>query len=96
MSVPLPSYPVFKGLQKPLECFGFKGRYIYWMGGAVGGGLIGFMLFYILLGFLAGVAALGAIGGTLTVLTLVRQKSGLHTKHVRRGVFIVARDRSFL
>jgi len=30
-------YPVFKGLQKPLEFMGLKGRYIYWAAGAVGG-----------------------------------------------------------
>ena len=25
-----PDYPVFKGLQKPLEFMGLRGRYIYW------------------------------------------------------------------
>lgn len=25
-----PDYPVFKGLQKPLEFLGLQGRYIYW------------------------------------------------------------------
>ena len=25
-----PDYPIFKGLQRPLEFFGLQGRYIYW------------------------------------------------------------------
>jgi len=37
-------YPVFKGLQKPLEFLGLKGRYIFWAAGAVGGGLLGFLI----------------------------------------------------
>ena len=27
-----PDYPIFKGLQRPLEFFGLQGRYIYWAG----------------------------------------------------------------
>ena len=34
-------YPVFKGLQKPLEFFGLQGRYIYWAAGTAGGGIVG-------------------------------------------------------
>lgn len=41
-----PDYPVFKGLQKPLEFLGLQGRYIYWAAGAVGGGILGFLIFY--------------------------------------------------
>ena len=25
-----PDYPLFKGLQRPLEVMGLQGRYIYW------------------------------------------------------------------
>ena len=32
-----PDYPLFKGLQKPLEFMGIQGRYIYWAAGAIGG-----------------------------------------------------------
>ena len=31
------AYPVFKGLQKPLEFLGIQGRYIYWAAGAAQG-----------------------------------------------------------
>ena len=30
------SYPMFKGLQKPLEFMGFQGRYITWAAATVG------------------------------------------------------------
>lgn len=49
-----PDYPVFKGLQKPLEFLGLQGRYIYWAAGAVGGGILGFLIFYMWLGFVVG------------------------------------------
>ena len=32
-----PDYPVFKGLQRPLELMGIQGRYIYWAAGTAGG-----------------------------------------------------------
>ena len=38
------TYPVFKGLQKPLEFMGVQGRYIYWAAAAAGGAIIGFIL----------------------------------------------------
>ena len=28
-----PDYPLFKGLQRPLELMGLQGRYIYWAAG---------------------------------------------------------------
>lgn len=34
------SYPVYKGLQKPLVYKGFKGRYMYWAIGSVVGGVV--------------------------------------------------------
>ena len=33
-----PDYPLFKGLQQPLELMGLQGRYIYWAAGVAGGG----------------------------------------------------------
>ena len=36
-----PDYPLFKGLQRPLEFMGIQGRYIYWAAGAAGGAIVG-------------------------------------------------------
>ena len=35
--VKLSNYPLFRGLQRPLEFMGLHGRYIYWATGTVGG-----------------------------------------------------------
>ena len=53
-------YPLFKGLQRPLELMGLQGRYIYWAAGAIGGAILGFILIYCLIGFLAGLLTLVA------------------------------------
>jgi len=55
-----PDYPLFRGLQRPLEFMGLQGRYIYWAAGAVGGAIIGFIIAYIIGGFVAGLVTLVA------------------------------------
>lgn len=42
-----PDYPLFKGLQKPLEFMGIQGRYIYWAAATAGGAIIGFIVTYV-------------------------------------------------
>lgn len=44
------AYPVFKGLQKPLEFLGIQGRYIYWAAGTAGSAIVGFIIGYCVLG----------------------------------------------
>ena len=51
-----PDYPLFKGLQRPLELMGLQGRYIYWAAGVAGGAIVGFIAAYCLMGFVAGLA----------------------------------------
>ena len=43
-----PDYPLFKGLQRPLEVMGLQGRYIYWAAGTAGGAIAGFIAAYCL------------------------------------------------
>lgn len=86
-------YPVFKGLQRPLEFLGFQGRYIYWAAATIGGAILGFIIFYIVFGFIVALVVatvLLAVGG---VLTFVKQRKGLHSKSEEKGVFIFARWR---
>ena len=85
-----PSYPMFKGLQKPLEFMGIQGRYIYWAAGAIGGAIIGFIVVYCLTGFVAGLITLIAFLATGGALVFFKQKKGLHTKKEDHGVFIYA------
>ena len=85
-----PDYPVFKGLQRPLEFFGLQGRYIYWAAGTAGGAIAGFIVAYCLLGFVAGLVVLVTAVGTGAALIFLRQKQGLHTKRNEHGVFVYA------
>lgn len=80
-----PDYPIFKGLQRPLEFFGLQGRYIYWAAATAGGSVAGFIL-----GFVAGLVLLVlavAVGGVLIVM---KQRKGLHSKKSDSGIFIYA------
>lgn len=86
-------YPMFKGLQRPLEFMGIQGRYIYWAAATAGGAIVGFIIGYCVFGFVVGLVALLAaliIGG---VLIVVKQRKGLHTKKCDHGVFVYAYSR---
>ena len=83
-----PDYPVFKGLQRPLELMGIQGRYIYWAAGTAGGAIVGFIAAYCLLGFVAGLIALTAILSAGISLIIVKQRQGLHSKRIDKGVFV--------
>ena len=85
-----PDYPLFRGLQRPLEFMGLQGRYIYWATGAVGGAIIGFIIAYIIGGFVAGLVTLVAFVVTGAALVMFKQRRGLHSKKVDRGVFVYA------
>ena len=84
------SYPVFKGLQKPLEFMGIQGRYIYWAAAAAGGAIIGFILGYCLIGIVAGLVILVGSLGIGAALIMIRQRKGLHTKKELNGVYVYA------
>lgn len=85
-----PDYPVFKGLQRPLELMGIQGRYIYWAAGTAGVAIVGFIAVYCLLGFVAGLIALTAILSAGISLIIVKQRQGLHSKRIDKGVFVYA------
>lgn len=85
-----PEYPLFKGLQKPLEFMGLQGRYIYWAAGTVGVALISFILAYLLSGFLLSLICTGVVLGIGSALIMLKQKEGLHAKKKWKGVFVYA------
>ena len=84
------SYPMFKGLQKPLEFMGIQGRYITWAAIAVGVAILGFIIVYCIFGFVAGLIVLAVSLLSGAALIYFKQKKGLHTKKEDRGVFIYA------
>ena len=84
------SYPMFKGLQKPLEFMGFQGRYITWAACTVGVAILGFIIAYCILGFVVGLVVLAISLSSGAALIFFKQKKGLHTKKEEHGVFIYA------
>ena len=77
-------------MQRPLELMGIQGRYIYWAAGTAGGAIVGFIAAYCLLGFVAGLIALTAILSAGISLIIVKQRQGLHSKRIDKGVFVYA------
>ena len=86
-------FPVFKGLQKPLEFMGIRGRFLTLAAAAIGVSFVGFIIFSIAIGKLAGFIAMlvMAVTGLLTIY--IKQRGGLHNKrrdnatHVYQSIF---------
>ena len=83
-----PEYPVFKGLQRPLEIMGLKGRYITWAAVTVGAAILVFIACYIASGFLLALACLTVILGIGGATIFIKQHFGLYSKKIHKGVFI--------
>lgn len=81
-------FPVFKGLQKPLEFMGIRGRFLTLAAVAIGVSFVGFIVFSIALGKIAGFIAMlvMAVAGLITIY--VKQRGGLHNKKRHHGIYI--------
>ena len=88
-----PDYPLFKGLQRPLEFMGIQGRYIYWAAGEAGGAIVGFIIAYCLAGFVTGLVVLVSVLSTGIALIMLKQRKGLHTKKDSCGVYVYANSK---
>jgi len=82
------TFPVYKGLQKPLSYKGLKGKFIAWgavalVGGLTLGGISGAFINM----YLGAAVALGSIG-VMLFYVLSQQKKGLHSKSRHNGIFI--------
>jgi hypothetical protein len=81
-------FPIFKGLQKPLEFMGIRGRFLTLAAAGIGVSFIGFIVFSILLGKLAGFIAMIVMAITSLITIYIKQRSGLHNKRRHKGVFV--------
>ena len=88
MEINYVGYPVFKGLQKPLEFMGIRGRFLTFAAGAIGLSFVGFIVFSIIMGKLAGFVAMLVIAITGLITIYIKQRSGLHAKKRKKGIFI--------
>lgn len=81
-------YPVFKGLQKPLEFMGIRGRFLTLAAVAIGVSFVGFIGFSIALGKVAGFIAMMVMALVGLVTIYIKQSGGLHNKKRTRGIYI--------
>lgn len=88
MEINYVGYPVFKGLQKPLEFMGIRGRFLTFAAGAIGLSFVGFIVFSIIMGKLVGFIAMIIIAITSLITIYIKQRNGLHAKKRYRGVFV--------
>ena len=88
MEINYVGYPVFKGLQKPLEFMGIRGRFLTFAAGAIGLSFVGFIVFSIILGKLAGFIAMIVIAIIGLITVFIKQRNGLHTKKRHRGIYV--------
>lgn len=88
MEKDMEGFPVFKGLQKPLEFMGIRGRFLTLAAAAIGVSFVGFIVFSVAIGKLAGFIAMLVMAAAGLVTIYVKQKGGLHVKRRDRGIFI--------
>lgn len=81
-------YPVFKGLQKPLEFMGIRGRFLTLAAAAIGVSFVGFIVFSIALGKIAGFIAMLVMAVAGLVVIYVKQPGGLHNKRRAKGIYV--------
>ena len=81
-------YPVFKGLQKPLEFMGIRGRFLTLAAAAIGVSFVGFIVFSIALGKIAGFIAMLVMAVAGLVVIYVKQRGGLHNKRRAKGIYV--------
>lgn len=82
-------YPVFKGLQKPLEFMGIRGRFLTLAAAAIGVSFVGFIGFSIALGKIAGFIAMMVMALVGLITIYIKQRGGLHNKKkVKRHLYL--------
>ena len=81
-------FPVFKGLQKPLEFMGIRGRFLTLAAVAIGVSFVGFIACSIALGKLAGFVAMLVMAAVGLATIFVKQRGGLHNKKRAKGIYV--------
>ena len=79
---------MFKGLQKPLEFMGIRGRFLTLAAAAIGVSFVGFIVFSIALGKLAGFIAMLVMAAVGLAVIFVKQRGGLHNKKRAKGIYV--------
>ena len=78
-------YPVFKGLKKPLEFMGIRGKFIFYAAGTFMASFIGYVVANFIFGMLGGFILMLIIAGSGLAFIYLKQRTGLHSKDHFRG-----------
>lgn len=81
-------FPVFKGLQKPLEFMGLRGRFMVLAAVAVGLAFFGYCIGAFCFDQLTGIIACLVLGGASLGYIFIKQKQGLHSKKRCRDILV--------
>jgi len=81
-------FVVFKGLQKPLEFMGIRGRFLTLAAAGIGMSFLGYIILMLIFGQLVGgIFLLVSVAGSLLTI-YIKQKQGLHNKKKCRDILI--------
>jgi hypothetical protein len=82
------TYPLFKGLQRPLVFKMFKGKYIYWAMGSIVTGIVVGGVISATISSVIGILSMAGISAPLLLFVIAKQKKGLHSKYTFKGILI--------
>lgn len=81
-------FPVFKGLQKPLEFMGIRGRFLTLAAMGIGVSLLGAMILMVAAGTMVALIYLFISAAISLVTIYIKQKQGLHAKKICKDIKI--------
>lgn len=81
-------FPLFKGLQKPLEFMGLRGRFITLAAVGIGISFFGYVGGMLIFGQLAGLIVMLVAAAVSLITIFIKQKQGLHNKKRSKDIFI--------
>lgn len=73
-------FPVFKGLQKPLEFMGLRGRFLVLAAAGIGVSFLGCCICMVAVSQIAGLIYLAVSSVISLIIIYIKQKQGLHSK----------------
>lgn len=82
------SFEVFRGLQRPLEFMGIKGRFLILFACAIGGSFLIFLILSAIFSKLIGFIAMLVFAGAAVITIFIKQKQGLHSKKREKTIYI--------
>lgn len=82
------SFKVFRGLQRPLEFMGIKGRFLILFAIAIGGSFLIFLITSMLFSKLIGFVSMAVFALISVVAIFIKQKQGLHNKKRDNSIYI--------